>query len=485
MAKQSLPKRFRHIRAHWFGLVVFAFWQGLLAIVYGEGGAVGFFSGTCVLALAAAYTPRVSAHRQATSMLLCSLLGFVWGAYFFLPLGPAPWVLQIAFALSAFSLLRSHVSAAFSSAFVAAVPLALVSSGYAPVVATAIPAAGSTLLTLATIAAFTLSELRRSRRHLDRALRKVAALRRELVAEHACLLERERCLSEASAANRAELDALTAQLLREADLMDDLRLREEDQRAAVAAIHQDLREPLRSIVSFTQLAKRRLGRYPRSETLADYLSFAEDGGRRMAAMLTDLSAYATDAHGADAVGVVDLDGVFAEVQLNVHDAVERRGARLTAEALPSVVGQRTPLVQLFQNLVSNALKFSRPGVAPSVHLCVYRRDDGLLGIRVTDNGIGIPPNQIDKVFGLFNRAHGGDGYEGTGVGLALCRKIAIAHGGDISVTSVPGEGTTFSIGLRAAAVELVATAPAPVATAAIVGELAAHSPTVGSLVEHV
>lgn len=453
MSDKPRSTRARHVRIHWLGLGVQALGQGGIAAACADYAALPFWGFAAAVGLAVGSTPRLSAGRYALAALMTSLMAFLWACFFVLPLGAAPWALVLSFALTSFSLLRSPVTAAVGLVLAAAFPVALVCGGIVTAPATPVPSAASALFTFATVSAFTVWQFGWSRRRLSRALGEIGALRAGLTREHASLRERERRLSEATAANRAEIDALTAQLIREARLMDDLRLREEDQRAVVEAIHHDLREPLRSIVSFTQLAKRRLARHAGSEALADYLSFAEDGGRRMAAMLTDLSAYANDANLAQAEGAaaVPLDEVVAEVRLNVHDAVVRRGARLTAGALPVVVGQRTPLVQLLQNLVSNALKFSRPGVAPAVHLSGYRRDDGLVGVRVADNGIGIPANQIDKVFGLFNRAHGDGDYEGTGIGLALCRKIAIAHGGDISVASVPGEGTTFFIGLRARA----------------------------------
>ena len=179
----------------------------------------------------------------------------------------------------------------------------------------------------------------------------------------------------------------------------------------------------------------------------------------MAAMLEDLSAYANDAEMAADVaggtGVAGRGGRRGPPQRPRRRPPPRRPRHHRGAPVGRGPPHR-PWSQLFQNLVSNALKFSRPGVAPAVEISAYERADGLVGIRVADNGIGIPANQIDKVFGLFNRAHAEGDYEGSGVGLALCRKIAIAHGGDIAVTSVPGEGTTFHIGLRGAT---LATAP--------------------------
>ena len=147
-----------------------------------------------------------------------------------------------------------------------------------------------------------------------------------------------------------------------------------------------------------------------------------------------------------------LNEVVREVETDLADMIARTEATITVGDLPSLRGQRTQLVQLFQNLIANSLKFSRPGVPPRIEILAYTPEsqDGV-HVLVSDNGVGIPANQLEKIFGLFNRAHSEQGFEGSGVGLALCRRIAIAHGGDIRVTSVPAEGTAFTVVLPAAA----------------------------------
>ena len=245
-----------------------------------------------------------------------------------------------------------------------------------------------------------------------------------------------------------EIASLTQQIIDESRLTSDLERRREEHQRLVHAIHHDLREPLRGIVSFTQLIQRKLRQTEDSESdrLAEYLAFAEDGGRRMARMLEDLVSYTSDTDGERA-SQVSLRTLIYEVEQNLDDLIRRSGAHITVESLPVVWGHRTQLLQLFQNLISNALKFSKPGIPPQLHITLDYPPDGGVVVHVRDNGVGIPPNQIEKVFGLFNRAHSADGYEGTGVGLALCRKIVIAHGGDIRVSSVPAEGSTFLISL--------------------------------------
>ena len=440
------PKSPDYLRLQWSGAAVFTCAQGALAFGYGDGHALRVWVALCIGCLAmVAVLPRVR-YRVGESATLMCLGATYWIMHLALPLGPAVAFAFLGTTLTVFAIAPRIRRAAPWMLVVGGVPLVAVAAGWVSLPARAVPAGAAALLTAVIAATNSAWQLGSSRRRLGGSLARLKELRGKMLLERDALAERERLLREAGEANRAEIDALTAQLMSEAALTDDLRLRQDDCRSVVHAIHHDLSEPLRAIVSFTQLARRRLGEYPGSESLSDYLAFAEDGGRRMSVMLADLLVYASDTDGEQAADC-SLDEVLAEVRLNVHDAVERCGARVSVAPLFVVSGHRTQLVQLFQNLLSNALKFARPGVPPVVDVSVHGTVDGLTEVRVVDNGIGIPANQLDKVFGLFNRAHAEADYEGSGVGLALCRKIAIAHGGRMSLASVPGEGTTFSLWL--------------------------------------
>jgi len=228
----------------------------------------------------------------------------------------------------------------------------------------------------------------------------------------------------------------------------------DDQKRLTNAIHHDMREPLRGIVSFSQLIQRRLSKRPEAESVKEYLGFAIDGGQRMAKMLDDLLLYSKNNHSEVPVPI-NLSDLVAEVQVDLYDLIERSGATIKVEALPSIVGFETQLKQLFQNLLSNALKFRQDSIPPRVIIrsAPVQSDASKFVIEIRDNGVGIPANQLDKVFGLFNRAHEGESYEGSGVGLALCRRIAIAHAATLTVASEPGIGTAFFFSLPIAALQ--------------------------------
>ena len=253
---------------------------------------------------------------------------------------------------------------------------------------------------------------------------------------------------------------LERQLAAETAVTERLRVRRGEERALVEAMHHDMREPLRSIVSFNQLIARRLRRRGISERGGQYLEFVADAGQRLASMLDDLLAYSTQASGERARVPCPLDDTIAAVRANLSAQLARTGATLEVGAgLPVVHGYPTPLLQLFQNLIANALKFSRPGVPPVVRVDVRWDDDGAAAVAVADNGIGIAPEHLASVFALFGRGGADESREGSGVGLALCERIARQHDGRLDVTSVPGEGSVFSVRLPAAVLRGAGDAP--------------------------
>lgn len=210
---------------------------------------------------------------------------------------------------------------------------------------------------------------------------------------------------------------------------------------AYVASH-DLQEPLRMVTSYTQLILRRHGDKLPAEA-REFMAFVEDGGRRAQALIGDLLSLArVNSHGKP-MAAVPLQAVLAEVVRGLHLLVHDSGAQITHdEALPTVWADRRQLAQLLQNLLSNALKF-RSAEPPRVHVGAQRQADGRWRISVADNGIGIEPRFHQRVFTLFQRLHLRDEYPGTGIGLAICKKVVERHGGQIGVDSAPGRGATF------------------------------------------
>ena len=318
----------------------------------------------------------------------------------------------------------------------------------------------------------------RARRAYAAAQARLAATEARIAEEVALLREQHAEQAATNARLDAEAAALSARLVDEQAATQRLRDALGNREQLATAIRHDLREPLRSITSFSQLLRRRLTRDLPEGKAADYLAFAEDGGRRMAAMVDDLLRYTQSDHGEDLTDV-DLAAVLGEVRLNLADQLARTGATLTAGPLPTLRGYPTQVYQLLQNLISNAVKFARPGVPPVIEVTAEDVDgDGagpMARVTVADNGRGIPAQQLSEVFGLFNRSGNVGEVEGTGVGLALCRRIAIAHGGGLTVASVAGEGTAFHFACpRANAGASDAASPARVVSAA--ADRAATSP---------
>jgi signal transduction histidine kinase len=208
---------------------------------------------------------------------------------------------------------------------------------------------------------------------------------------------------------------------------------------AYVASH-DLQEPLRKVASFTQLLQKRYGGQL-DERADQYIEFAVDGAKRMQRLIQDLLGFSRVGRAGGALVPVDLEKSFAVALADLEEKIAQAGARVTHEPLPTVLGERALLEQLFVNLVGNAIKFRDPDREPTVHVEVRSRLTGW-EFAVVDNGIGIDAQYADRVFVIFQRLHPKDAYEGTGIGLALCKRIVEHHGGRIWIEPTDGGGTT-------------------------------------------
>lgn len=211
---------------------------------------------------------------------------------------------------------------------------------------------------------------------------------------------------------------------------------------AYAASH-DLSEPLRAIAGPASLIARRY-RGALDDDADELIGFITDGCERMGALIADLLAYSRVGRIEEQWQPVSCNALTRRVLSALAPAIEEAGASVSVADLPTVTAEATQLAQVFQNLVSNAIKFRRLDVAPAVTIDAARSDLGWI-FRVSDNGIGIHARHRDRVFGMFKRLHARDEYPGTGIGLALVKKIIDRHGGTIVITDGPnGIGTTFA-----------------------------------------
>ncbi len=207
----------------------------------------------------------------------------------------------------------------------------------------------------------------------------------------------------------------------------------------------DLQEPLRTMASYAQLLERRYKDRLDSNG-HEFLNFIVDGASRMQRLINDLLAFSRLLHGHErALARVDVDAVVAWALMNLSSAIKESEAVITHDELPVVTGNEQEIVQLFQNVLSNAIKYRGPE-KPVIHIGAGRRDGQHL-FWVSDNGLGIDPAYHNHIFGVFKRLHGKD-VPGTGIGLALCKRIVEKHGGRIWVESEPGKGATFFFTLQ-------------------------------------
>src|SRR5271168_5396858 len=228
------------------------------------------------------------------------------------------------------------------------------------------------------------------------------------------------------------------------------RSNEELGQFAYIASH-DLQEPLRMVASYTQLLARRYK--GRLDSDADeFITFAVDGANRMQRLIQDLLAYSrVGTKGKDLLETSSEEALERSL-VNLRGAIADSGALVTHDPLPAVLADEMQLVQLFQNLVGNAIKYQKAGV-PKIHISASKNGGSKWTFSVKDNGLGIDPQYFERIFVMFQRLHKREEFAGTGIGLAICKKIVERHGGEISVQSQPGKGSTFSFALAGSGVK--------------------------------
>ena len=219
--------------------------------------------------------------------------------------------------------------------------------------------------------------------------------------------------------------------------------RELEQFAYVAS--HDLQEPLRMVASYTQLLAERY-KEQLDEKAQKYIYYAVDGATRMQGLIRDLLAYSRVTTRGGSMKPVDSREVLDAALTNLEAAIAESGAVITQDELPSVWADKTQLTQLFQNLISNAIKFKGKN-PPKIHVSAEKKDR-FWEFQVSDNGIGIDPDYTEKVFIIFQRLHTRREYPGTGIGLAVCKRIVQRHGGKIWFESEPGKNTVFHFSIR-------------------------------------
>ena len=248
---------------------------------------------------------------------------------------------------------------------------------------------------------------------------------------------RSTVVSQAALAESARQDALHARAVVEEQAEDLRRSNTELEQFAYVASH-DLQEPLRKVASFCQLIERRY-KGQLDERGEQYIEFAVDGAKRMQQLINDLLMFSRVGRYSTGFEEVDLEQVLAQAERQLDSAITDSGARISHDPLPRVEGDPSLLVQLFQNLVGNGIKF-RGDDAPRVHLSASRvteADGAHWEFSCADNGIGIEAQYADKIFVIFQRLHGRDVYAGTGIGLAMCKKIVEYHGGRLWLDTEP------------------------------------------------
>lgn len=234
-------------------------------------------------------------------------------------------------------------------------------------------------------------------------------------------------------------DRVHAELLLEQKLEELAKSNSMLEQFAYVASH-DLQEPLRMVTSYLQLLKRRY-EDKLDDNARQFIEFATDGADRMKGLIQDLLVFSRVGTQGKEMNSVSLEDVLKETLFNLSMALEESGGEVTHDPLPTIYADDTQMAQVLQNLISNALKF-HGNEAPRIHVGAKLDGDRWL-ISVSDNGIGIEDQYCEGIFEIFQRLHNRDTYPGTGIGLAIVKKIVERHGGRIWVESLPEQGSTF------------------------------------------
>jgi light-regulated signal transduction histidine kinase (bacteriophytochrome) len=199
------------------------------------------------------------------------------------------------------------------------------------------------------------------------------------------------------------------------------------------------------VSSYVQLFEKRYADQVDAQS-QKYINYAVEGAKRMQALIGGLLEYSRVGRIDEPLAAVDTKTALDQALQNLRSAIDESRASVTRGPLPTVTGNAGRLAQVFQNLIGNAIKFRRPGVAPAIHVsAVPQGKEWHFAIR--DNGIGIDPQYLDRIFVIFQRLHTRAEYPGTGIGLSICKKVVERHGGRIWVESQPGAGATFQFTL--------------------------------------
>jgi PAS domain S-box-containing protein len=244
---------------------------------------------------------------------------------------------------------------------------------------------------------------------------------------------------------------LTALKKAEADLkhkVEELKRSNDELRQFVYIGSHDLQEPLRMVASYTQLLAKRYKGVLGADA-DEFIAYAVDGVVRMQQLIRALLSYSRVGLKTSKLGAIASEEALQKALANLRSDVEARNALITYDPLPVVMADETQLVELFQQLLGNGIKYGSVAI-PRVHIHAEKSGAGMWMFSFKDNGIGIDSQYFERIFAVFQRLHGREEFGGTGMGLAICKKIVEQHGGTIWVESEPGEGSTFCFTLTAA-----------------------------------